>query len=169
MEMLLGLVVMAGVPRLFRRPAGHAVAMARRLAHCRAGASTADRARARIQPVRPAPGLEPVAAHADFRRGRRHALFGRAVARAPVALRVTIASSLDAERPDGHDGRKHSYPADGPAGQVSRTIRFRSIDHAVAPLAHGGLLGLTLPLVSRSLAEAKGSTPMRAVAPVSLP
>ena len=47
---------------------------------------------------------------------------------------------LDAECPDGHDGHKHSYSADGPAGQVSRTIRFRSIDHAVVPLAHGGLL-----------------------------
>lgn len=76
MEMLLGLVVMAGVP-------------ARRLAHCCAGASAAHRARACFQPVLPARRLEPVAAHADFRRGRRHALFGRAVARAPVALRVT--------------------------------------------------------------------------------
>lgn len=47
------------------------------------------------------------------------------------------AKPLDAERPDGHDGKKYSYSTDGPAGQVSRTIRFRSIDHAVAPLVHG--------------------------------
>ena len=83
MEMLLGLVVMAGVPAYFvvqpatlwRWPGGWRIA-----------------ALAPLLVTVPALVFSLfalVAAHADFRRGRRHALFGRAVAGAPVALRLT--------------------------------------------------------------------------------
>ena len=53
-----------------------------------------------------------------------------------------VRARLDAEYPDGNNGAEHNYAADGPARGISRTIRFRSIDHGIVPMGHGGLLSV---------------------------
>jgi hypothetical protein len=60
-------------------------------------------------------------------------------------------TQLDAENPNGNNGAEHNYSAHGPARDISRTIRFWSIDPGIVPMGHGASYRYCLLYVGRCL------------------
>ena len=65
-------------------------------------------------------------------------------------------AGLNPENPDRNNRPEHGEAGDCPARDVDRAIRFRSIDHRVAPVGHDSL---HIASVRRSPPAAQGSNP----------
>jgi len=47
---------------------------------------------------------------------------------------------LNPKNPNRNDGPEHGQAGNRPARHINRTIRFRPVDHRIAPVGHSSLL-----------------------------